>query len=306
VDLRGVDLNLLLALDVLLSERNVTRAASRMSVGQSGMSATLGRLRKHFGDPLLVREGHTFKLTPLAEALQPLAGDAVSAARAVLGKPWEFDPLVDRRSFTVVASDYTTLVLLRPLIARLADEAPLQRVNVISAQTDFVEHLRTGSADVLIVPTELVPTATTFSHRPLFDDRFVLVADKDNDLGDVVSAEQFAQVFSRLPYIAFSGGMHASIPDSALDALDVGRRVEMTTEGYAIMPFMVAGTKLIALVPSRLLKRLGALDHLAVVEPPVPLSPLRETLVWLTRHTDDPGHRWFREQLAEQAARLEH
>src|SRR6516165_692691 len=111
--LGGVDLNLLLALDALLSERNVTRAAERLSVGQPAMSASLRRLRKHFGDPLLVREGRTLLPTPLAGTLAPLAREAVTALEAVFDRQRGFDPLVDSRSFTIMASDYVTVILLR-------------------------------------------------------------------------------------------------------------------------------------------------------------------------------------------------
>lgn len=303
MDLRGVDLNLLLGLDALLSERNVTRAAARMSLGQSAMSATLGRLRKHFEDPLLVREGRSLVLTPTAEALEPLVREAVHAAWAVFGKPKGFDPLTDRRSFTVVASDYTAFVLLRPLISRLAETAPLQRINVTHAQIDFVEMLRTGAADVVILPVEVIPPGTVYAHRHLFTDRFVLVADKSQDLGGMVTPEQFA----RLPYIAFSGGPHPSFPDSQLEALVPARRVEMTTPGYVVMPMLVIGTQLVALVPERLVG--SFLDHgypLTVAEPPGPLRPLTETMIWSPRQTDDPGHRWLREQIAEQALTLQH
>jgi DNA-binding transcriptional LysR family regulator len=302
VDLRGVDLNLLLALDALLSERNVTRAAQRLSIGQSAMSAALGRLRRHFDDRLLVPDGRTLLATPVAEALQPLVREAVRAVHRVFDRPHGFDPAADRRSFTVLASDYATLVLLRPLIARLAHEAPLQRINVRPIQMDYIGQVRDGDADLFILPAELADPRVPFPHRHLFTDRYVLVADADNEaIGTTVTREQF----SDLPYIAFDAGPHPSFADSQLEALEVTRRVEMTTQSLVIMPLLVVGTPLVALAHERLLHHVASQVALKVVEPPVPLRPLRETLFWHARQTDDPGHLWLREQLAAQAGQLD-
>jgi len=301
VDLRSIDLNLLVALDALLTERNVTRAAERLSIGQSAMSASLGRLRKHFDDRLLVQEGKTLLPTPTAEALQPLVRDAVRAVHTVFARPRGFDPTVDRRTFTVLASDYATLVLLRPLIARLAIEAPLQRITVTPVQTDYVGRTRSGEVDLFVLPAELVDPRLPFSHRHLFTDRYVLVADADNDaIGASVSREQF----STLPYIAFDGGPHPSFADSQLDALEVSRRVELSTHSLVVIPLLVVGTPLVALVHERLARHFARQVPLKIVESPVPLRPVSETLFWHTRQAEDPGHIWLRERIAEQAAEL--
>ncbi|WP_205314897.1 LysR family transcriptional regulator [Nonomuraea lactucae] len=297
----GVDLNLLLALDALLSEHSVTRAAERMSVGQPAMSASLARLRKHFDDPLLVREGNTLVPTPVAQSLVPLVREAVTAAEAVFGRPRGFDPLVDRRSFTIMASDYVVLILLRPLIVRLATEAPLQRVNVVPVQGDFGEKLRRGQIDLLVLPTELAGSRFGFPHRHLFHDRYVLVADAGNDaVGPVITPEEFAQ----LPYLAYSGGHLASIAESQLDALGIPRREEMSTQSFVIAPFLVIGTPFVSLVHERLARHFAGQIRLKLLEPPVPLRPISEALFWSPRQTDDPACLWLRERIAEQARDL--
>lgn len=301
MDLRSVDLNLLLALDALLDERNVTRAAERLSVGQSAMSSSLGRLRKHFGDQLLVLEGKRFVPTPVAESLAPLVRDAVRSAEALFGRSSDFDPLTDRRSFKVVASDYSTLILLRPLIAELAETAPLQTINVEMMYGDYVEQIRSGDTDVGILPVELMDPGLRLAHRYLFTDRYVLVADVDNDeVGDVVTREQFAT----LPYIAFDAGRHPSIADSQLDALQVERRVEMSAQSLAVIPLLVAGTQMVALSHERLARHIAERFPLKILDPPVPLRPVNETLYWSHRQTEDPAHRWLRDCLVAQAAKL--
>lgn len=301
MNLRSVDLNLLLALDALLEERNVTRAAERLSVGQSAMSSSLGRLRKHFDDRLLVQDGKVLVPTPVAESLAPLVRDAVRSAEAVFGRSAGFDPLTDRRSFKIIASDYSVLVLLRPLIVQLAETAPLQTINVEMMYGDYVEQLRSNDADLGVIPAELMQPGVRLAHQYLFTDRYVLVADaKNHAVGDVVTREQFAQ----LPYIAFDAGQHPSFADSQLDALQVERRIEMSAQSLAVIPLLVAGTQMVALSHERLAKHIAAHIPLKILEPPVPLRSVNETLFWSHRNTDDPAQQWLRARLVEQAGRL--
>ena len=120
MSLAGVDLNLLVALDALLAERSVTRAAERVGLSQPGMSNTLARLRKLFGDPLLVREGLTLVPTPRAESLRQPVADALSLIQHALDDRPGFDPATDPATFTVSCSDYSLLMLIGPLVRRLA------------------------------------------------------------------------------------------------------------------------------------------------------------------------------------------
>jgi DNA-binding transcriptional LysR family regulator len=299
--LAGVDLNLLLALDALLSERNVTRAAEQLSVGQPAMSASLGRLRKYFDDPLLVREGRTLVPTPLALSLTPLVREAMGATEAVFGRQSGFDPLTDRRSFTIMASDYVTLILLRPLVAQLAREAPLQTVNVVPVCADFAEQLRRRQIDLLVLPPEMAGLRSAFPRLHLFDDRYVLVADPDNEaVGDSLTAEEF----SRLPYVAYSGGPLPSIAESQLDSLGIPHRAEISTQSFVIAPFLVSGTPFVALVHERLALHVAQQTRLRILEAPAALRPISEALFWGPWHTDDPAHRWLRERISVLASQL--
>src|SRR5919198_6206462 len=119
MDLGGLDLNLLVALDALLSERSVTRAAQRVGLSQPGMSNALARLRAQFGDPLLVRQGAALVPTSRAEALAGPVHEALALVRGALGEPVAFDPAHDRRSFRVSCSDYSVLMVIGPLVRRL-------------------------------------------------------------------------------------------------------------------------------------------------------------------------------------------
>ena len=297
--LGNVDLNLLVALDALLIERNVTRAATRLSLGQPAMSASLARLRKHFDDPLLARNGRAYVLTTLAESLVDPVRTAVLAADAVLGRNREFDPTVERRTFTIIASDYVSLVLLRPFLADLATEAPAVTIAIRQIAADNDERLRRGSVDLLIFPSELNRELADLPRTELFSDRFVLVADRDNpDLTDGVDLDRFAE----LRYLSLTGGQ-PSLVESQLDALGIARRVEVLTESFAVAPLMVLGTGLVAVVQERL-ARLVAGTSLQIMDPPFALRPLTEAMWWNPRTTDDPAHRWLRRSLLERAGSI--
>src|SRR5215471_9496600 len=144
MSLAGVDLNLLVALDALLAERSVTRAADRVGLSQPGMSNTLARLRKLFADPLLVRDGLTLVPTPRAELLRQPVRDALGLIQQALGSDDGFDPASDHATFTVSCSDYSLLMLIGPLVRRLTTAAPGLTVQVIPRAPDAVRLLRDG------------------------------------------------------------------------------------------------------------------------------------------------------------------
>jgi DNA-binding transcriptional LysR family regulator len=299
--LSSVDLNLLIALDALLSERNVTRAAERTSVGQPAMSASLARLRRHFDDQLLVRQGRQLMPTPLAESLVGPVREAVAAAEAVLVRSRAFDPRTDRAAFTIVAADYVTMVLLRPLFGAITDEAPYVRISVKPVEAGFADQLRRGEVDMVIVPTELTDNRLAFPHTPLFTDRHVLVVDRDNpEVGDAVTVDELAE----LRYVAFSGGSVLPIADTELDGMGVHLSVEVTTQGFVVAPFLVAGTRLASLTYARLAEPLAAAARLRIVECPLPLTTIHEAMYWNPRHTGDLAHRWLRDRITSLAHEL--
>lgn len=298
--LGNVDLNLLPALDALLIERHVTRAAERLCLGQPAMSASLARLRKHFGDPLLVRDGRGYVLTTLAESLVEPVRAAVVASEAVLGGRQDFDPATEHRAFTIIASDYVSLVLLRPFLADLAVEAPSVTLAIQPVTADNDERLRRGSADMLIFPSELNRELAELPCKRLFSDRFVLVADRDNpDIAEGVDLNRFAS----LPYLSVTAGQ-PSLVERQLDAQGVVRRADVHTEAFVVAPMMVLGTRLIAVVQERLARFIAAGTSLQILEPPFALRPLTESMWWNPRTNDDPAHRWLRRRLLDRAENL--
>jgi DNA-binding transcriptional LysR family regulator len=302
VNLHGVDLNLLVALDALLAERNVTRAGHRLSLSQPAMSAALSRLRRLLDDPLLVRSGRVLQPTPFAESLADPVRDILSRVELALAHRLRFDPATDTRTFSVVASDYATVILLRPLFESLADQAPNVRVAVAPFSPDFAEDLRQDQADVLIVPKEVAgDKLADFPSVTLFTDRFICAVWRDHPhIGRTITLEQLSEV----PYLTYGAGTLSSFVDVQLDDLGITRQVEVTTQSFVIAPFLLRRTRFFAMVQERLAREVAEAAEIRLLEPPVDLMPITEVMFWHPRHTSDPGHQWLRVQLASLAARL--
>jgi DNA-binding transcriptional LysR family regulator len=163
------------------------------------------------------------------------------------------------------------------------------------------DSLRRGSADLLIYPVEIAERFADLPRTVLFEDRFVLAADRDNlDIAEGVDLSRF----SELPYLAVSGPF-PSLVETQLDALGISRRTEFTTQAFVAAPLLLAGTRLIGLVQERLARTVSEHANLAILPAPMALRPLVEAMYWNPRNTDDPGHRWLRERLVAQAARLD-
>ena len=269
----------------------MTRAAQRLCIGQSAMSSTLGRLRKVLGDEVLVRRGRELVATPLAESLQTPVRETLAWIEGILDRRSTFDPAVDKRSLTVIGSDYVATTFLHPVLSHLGEAAPGLRLNVRQMVDDFEERLRRNQADIVIVPREVFPRYTDFSHEVLFTDEWVCAVDADHpDVGPSISVEQF----STLPYLSITSGSRPSTASMQLEMLGVPHRTEFTV-GLGIAPFVLRGTRLITLIPRLLADRFVEVAHLRLLDPPVALPPITELMVWVPRNDDEPAHRWVRE-----------
>lgn len=302
MDLNRVDLNLLVAFDALVSERSVTRAAERLCVGQSAMSSTLARLRKLLDDEVLVREGRAMVPTSLARELAGPVRDVLETIDALLDRGTVFDPATSDRSFTVIASDYVSVTLLTPLIERLALEAPGIRLTVSPPALDYVDRVRRGQVDLVVMPREVFTSYDQFPHRVLFSDRFVVAVDAGNpEVGPSITLDQF----SRLPYQASSCGHEVSPAEAQLDRLGIARSTEVTT-AFGLAPVLLSGTRRIALIHERLALALAAQSGLRLLEPPMTLEPITQVAIWPARVDGDAAHRWLRDRIVALMAELDH
>jgi DNA-binding transcriptional LysR family regulator len=299
--LAQVDLNLLVALDVLLAERSVTRTAERLSLSQPAVSGTLARLRAVFGDELLVRTGRAMRPTPFAEALEAPLREALARLEDTVFAHPAFVPAHAERTFRVLATDYIALVLLRPLLEALTVEAPGVRVQVeAGALETLAARLLRGEVDLALLP-ENITASTGLPSSTLFADRFVGAVWREHpDVGDTIDAAQLA----RLPYLSYRRGEMRSNADVHLHALGMAPHADTTIESFVLGAFMLRGTRLVTFLQERLVRELAGAAAIRAVEPPVPLPPLVEAMCWHPRAASDPGHAWLRERIARLARGL--
>jgi LysR family nod box-dependent transcriptional activator len=303
MNLSGLDLNLLVALDALLSERSVTRAAQRVGLSQPGMSNALGRLRRLLNDPLLVRQGATLVPTARAEALVAPVHEALELIRGALDAPLRFDPATDRRSFRLSCSDYSVLMLIGPLVRALAAEAPEVVVEVVPRLADAPRALANGDVDLVIEPPEIMGDADLESLR-LWDDHWACcVWEGNTHVGKRMTLERYTAL-GHLIYSMGGAGQPVALPDLHLGRLGIPRRIEVSVESFLLAPFLLQGTDLVTLIPKRAEAFLRRIGDIRVLESPIDLPGLVETLWWHSRSTTDPAHAWLRMRIGAVAGTL--
>lgn len=295
MDSRRDDLSLLRSLDVLLGERNVTRAAERLGISQPALSARLERLREMFDDPLLVPSGRRMVLSPLAETLAgPLRraledlSDLVRSARA-------FDPATDARTVRISGTDYLHRVATFPLVESLAREAPNLRVAMLGYESDRAwSRLENDEVDLVLTSDALRPEAA--DSRKLFDERFVVVRRRGHPSApgpvDLDAFVEWDQVL-----VSPVGGGFVGATDAALAERGLSRRVAVSVPSFLLAPALVAASDRIAVVPERL--AIAAGDVVERFEPPLPIPGFAAHVCWHPRRRRDPAHIWLRRRIVE-------
>ncbi|MER6987574.1 LysR family transcriptional regulator [Saccharopolyspora hirsuta] len=302
VNLANLDLNLLVALDHLLRERSVTRAAERMNLGQPALSATLARLRRHFDDELLTRVGNRYVLTPLAAQLRPRTESALASVERVFASEAVFDPATAQRTFRVLGSDYAMAALGGAVGRILAERAPNARLrfelhnpHIID---DLTEQMRT--VDAVLLPHGFL---TDLPNLDLFTDSWTcLVAEDNSRVGDEITMDDLAA----LPWVLTYHSPSAFTPAARqLQMLGIEPHVQVVVESFLALPSFLAGTDRIALVQTRLAGLLARTRAVRAVPCPYEAVRLVEAMWWHPVHDNDPAHVWLRGVFAEAAQQLD-
>ncbi|WAC73447.1 LysR family transcriptional regulator [Roseateles sp. SL47] len=290
--LRTLDLNLLKAFDALMDERNLTRAAERLSVTQPAVSATLNRLREALGDPLFVRTQRGMAPTPRALALGGPIKRILADIETVI-QPTEFEPASAAFTVTVSATDYALRAVVMPFIAALRPQAPGVRVAVVQAHgNDLLERMERGELDLALITPQMSPP--DLHSRTLFEERYVCVM---RDGHPAAAADGLSlDVFCGLDHamVSLMGGGFEGPTDDALARLGRQRRVMVSVPSFGMLLDLVRHTDLVALVPQRLLPGTAGLT---VRPPPLEVAGFTKLLVWHARTHADPRQRWVRDQL---------
>ncbi|MCW2502906.1 MAG: Transcriptional regulator, LysR family [Actinomycetia bacterium] len=295
MNLNRVDLNLLVALDALLAERNVTRAGKRLSLSQPAMSAALARLRKMFDDPLLVRNGRRLRPTPLAESLVQPIREILTLIEETLSDRPAFDPATDSRTFSIAAGEHASIVLIRPLYEVLAKEAPHVRLSVRPADGRQSGLLARGDVDLVLATRELADPPADVPSQVLYTDRLVGAACRHHpDVRGEVTLAQFAAQ----PYVCQPQGALSASTEAQLDDLGIRRSPSMTSESATAATHVLRGTRLITVLPERFGQQVADAAEIRLFDLPAELRPLTETMYWHPRRHRDVAHQWLRDKLA--------
>jgi DNA-binding transcriptional LysR family regulator len=292
-NLRRLDLNLLVTLDVLLSEHNVTRAAQRLNFSQPSVSVHLAKLRDVLGDPLLLPGPRGMRPTARAEALREPLRQALDALERAVSPASPFDPAEASHTWRVAAADYGESTVLLPALAGLRSAAPGTRLAVLEiVPSRIAKQAEQGEIDLALHTSEDAPAG--LRQRALFKERYVLAGRAGHPR--LKRRPTLAQ-FCALDHVVVSqdGGGFRGVTDQVLAEAGLARRVVLSVPHFLFMLSVLASTDLVAMLPSRLVRDNSALR---VVEPPVDIPGYEMAMLWHERSHRDPAHQWLREYIA--------
>jgi LysR family nod box-dependent transcriptional activator len=300
MDLHLFDLNLLVALDALLRECNVTQAGNRLNLSQPAMSGALARLRNHFQDELLMPVGRRMARTQLGDELMGPVRELLLQIQGTLETKARFDPATSTRHISIAASDYVVTVLLADALRRTRSDAPHMTFELRPLGARASEALDEGVLDFLIAPA-----GDHEMHRSemLFEDAFTCVAWAGNTaIGDTLTPEEYLD----LGHIIVNVGASpiGNIDEIYLRKTKQRRRVELSVSSFGLAPHLVVGTDRITTIPTRLAMRLADILPLKLVPLPIEIPGLVELLHWHRVHDQDPAHIWFRGVLKDTVASM--
>lgn len=292
-NLRRLDLNLLVTLDALLSEHNVTRAAQRLNLSQPSVSVHLAKLRDVLGDPLLLPGPRGMRPTARADELREPLRQALDALERAVSPARPFDPVEARHTWRVAATDYGESTIVLPALSELRSVAPGTRLAVLElVPPRIVKQAEQAEIDLAFDTSDGAPPG--LHRRTLFRERYVLAGRAGHPL---LKRRPTLPQFCKLEHVIVSpdGGGFRGVTDEALSQAGLARQVVLSVPHFLFVMSALASTDLVAMLPSRLVRDNRGLQ---VVEPPVPMPGFEMAMLWHERSHRDPAHRWLREHIA--------
>lgn len=297
--LKGLDLNLLIALDILLEECSVSRSAERLYLSQPAASAALGRLREYFKDELLVLHGKRMIPTSYAQGLIPDVKRILSQVDDLISMSAEFDPSRSERLFRVMGSDYITTVLLSEVSARINELAPGIRLDVRLSEDAVRVEFERGEIDLMLIPEEFM--SPQHPAELMFEEPHVVVGWKENPL---IEDGLTADAFFAANHIGVTLGPSRgpSFTERNLAALGFERQVDVYAPYFSAVPWMLVGTNRLAVMQERLATAFKDVLPLEVVPMPVDFPSMRMVMQYHSARLGDEGQKWLRELIHDVAS----
>ncbi|WP_137937377.1 LysR family transcriptional regulator [Chitinivorax sp. B] len=293
MDTKRLDLNLLVTLEALLAEQNVTKAAARLNLSQPAVSAQLNRLRNMFGDPLLIPAQRG--MLPTAKAIQliePLQ-HALNQVRTTITTHQDFDPAQATMTVCLAGTDYLQTAVILPLAKQLRQQAPGIKVAIRNLDpAQMAIQLEKGDVDLALLSPEIAPNHLYTRH--LFNERYVLIGRRNHPrLRDGITLEEYAGLEHVI--VSLNGGNFVSSVDSALAKLGHTRNVALSAASFLFVPEIVKQSDFVSLVPQRLIQ--SHVDQLKVVEFPMLAEEFAVGMVWHARNHEHTAQRWLRDTI---------
>ncbi len=301
MNLRSIDLNLLVVLDALIEERNVSRAADRVDLSASATSHALDRLRKLLGDPLLIRSPTGMEPTPRALELAAPIRAALAEIQRALAPP-HFDPAEASNDFTIAVETYETIVILPRLIETLRREAPSIRIKIVSGSVEEVLYnIDHGRTDCAIGRFEKLP-GRFMTSRLLVDDYVCAMRANHPLAANPLTTEAYLDAAHLL--ISLTGDSIDPL-DAALVDAGIKRNIVMQQPNGLGAVMALAQTDLIATVTRGAARLFGANGALCLKELPIKIPAIELRQIWHQRLNQSPGHKWLRQKLSAIAVEVE-
>ncbi|MBE9182433.1 LysR family transcriptional regulator [Oculatella sp. LEGE 06141] len=303
INLAAIDLNLLVAFEALLEQRSVTKAAEQLQIGQPAMSAALSRLRILFEDELFVRLGRQMQPTLKAQAIAPAILAALQQIRQTITTSQSFEVTSSDRTFAIGSSDYTSFVLVPPLLELSHQTAPSINFRMIGFEKDSIgELLEQGKIDVALGVFPDPPRQTQW--EPIFEERFVGIARQGHPAlqQGTMRLETFAQLSHALTTLRrdTTGAI-----DQALNEQNLERRIAFTTPHMLVLPFAISSSDLVAALPRRIALRLATVCDLIIFELPIKTKPWIVSMLWSTLSDQDEANHWLRDAIKAISQKIE-
>ncbi|MGY8667275.1 LysR family transcriptional regulator [Bradyrhizobium sp. UFLA05-109] len=305
INLGRIDLNLLVHLGALLTDRSVTRAAARVGIGQSAMSHNLARLRELFGDELLTRGADGMRLTPRAVTLLEPVQTMLAQVEALVARDQVFDPATAVRTFRFGLPDSLEILIMPALLARMREVAPGIHLRLYNFDASrLFDDLDADEMDLAIGYDAFQQGQFHHKRRKLYTETFLCMFNaQKTGITPPISLEDYV----RLPHVLTSlrpGRSVHGIVDEALEKLGLRRSVALTTPRFLAVPTLVARAPVIVTMGARLARLFAAELGLSLSPPPVELGDVTVSLLWHASYDHDPAHAWLRELVAQLAAEL--
>ncbi len=297
-----LDLNLLIGLDVLLTECNITRAARRLCLSQSTASGILARLREYFADELLVQSGRVMVPTPLALTLMEPVREILMKIKLTVENATEFAPQSAVRHFRIVTSDFVSSVVMTRLAARLNQLAPFVTVEFLQPSERSMAQMERGEIDILVLPDRYLSRA--YPSEVLFSEHFSCIAwNRNTEIGERLTESDYL----RLGHVVTSFGSHqqSAFDEFFFRSIGLVRRIEVTCPTFNLLPQFVMHTQRIATLQHQLAKQLATHYPIRVLDAPVEIPRIVESMQWHPSKNNDPAHLWLRSMLCQLAQECE-